>query len=125
MVFTIKERIFTVQEYFTTKSLECVREQFSDEFPKKSAPDMKSILHLVEKFKKHGTVWNLPHERTKTVLTPQTSAPLEEKLMVNSDPLTESLCHEAREDQLPYGTSHHRIVVLNLHLYRVRAIREL
>ncbi len=53
-----------------TKSFQCVQERFSDKFPEKSAPDKKSILRLIEKFNKHGTVWNLPYERTKSVLMP-------------------------------------------------------
>ncbi len=49
-----------------TKSLKHVQERFSVEFMEKSATDKKSILHL-KKFNKYGTVWNLLHERTKTV----------------------------------------------------------
>ncbi len=61
-----------------------MQECFNVEFPGKTAPDKKSIiLRLVAKFNEHGTVHNLPHDRTKTVLTSQTVAVVGEKLSAN------------------------------------------
>ncbi len=90
-----------------------VQERFRDEFLKKSAPNKKSIFHLVEKFSEQVTVWYLPHERTNTVLMPQTLAILDEKLTANLD-LCQTQCHVVREEKLSYRTAHHRTIAFLL-----------
>ncbi len=91
MVFTKSETIFIVREYFQSRSLKTVQERFNVEFPGKTAPDKKSILCLVAKFIEHGTVNNLPHDRTKTVLISQTLALVGEKLTANPGLFSKSL----------------------------------
>ncbi len=46
----------------------------------------RSLLRLTAKFNEHRTVHNLPHDRTKTVLTSQTVAVVGEKLSANPGP---------------------------------------
>ncbi len=120
-----RERIFIVWEYFQSRSLKTVQERFNVEFPGKTVPDKKSILGLVAKFNEHGTVHNLPHDRTKTVLISQTVAVAGEKLTANPDPSSKSLRCVAKEEGLSYGTAHHATIALKLHPYRVRVVHEL
>ncbi len=96
-----------------------MQERFSDKFLEKSAPDKKSILHLVEKFNMHGTVWNLPYERSKIVSTLQMLATLEKKLMADPGPLSKSLCRVVKQEKLSYSAAYHSTVALNFHPYCV------
>ncbi len=128
MVLTLQESIFVTEQYFMHKSYKIVSEIFQAKFPGKDMPNKSTMNHIIAKFCQHVTVWNLPHDGEKTVLTPRVLATVFSELVPNDPGTSKSLCQIVRENRsegLSYSTTHHATEALGLHPYRVRIIHEL
>ncbi len=67
MLFTIKQRIYIVGNYFTIKSYQKTISLFECKFPSISPPNEASNSHLVEKFPQEGIVKILPHQECRSL----------------------------------------------------------
>ncbi len=77
---------------------------------------------IIAKFRQHGTVCNLPHDREKTALTLCVLATVSPELAPNDPGTSRSLrqvVHEHRNEGLSYGTAHHATEAPGLHPCRV------
>ncbi len=90
---------------------------FQAKFPVKDAPNKSIMSRIIEKFRQHDTVCNLPHDREKTALTPRVLATVSSDLAPNDPGTSKSLCqvvHEHRNEGLSYGTAHYATEALGL-----------
>ena len=69
-MFSIKERVFIIEQYFKTKSCNAVRNQFRGKFSKEGPTD-SGISRLVKKFLRTASVERMRNKRKRTVLTSQ------------------------------------------------------
>ncbi len=91
MVLTIQERIFVTEQYFTHKSYKTVSEMFQAKFPGKDVPNKSTMSRIIAKFRQHGNVCNLPHNREKTALTQRLLATVFSELEPNDPGTSKSL----------------------------------
>ena len=61
-MFSIKERVFIIEEYFKTKSCNAVRNQFRGKFSKEEPTD-SGISRLVKKFRRTGSVERMRYKK--------------------------------------------------------------
>jgi hypothetical protein len=55
-VYSRAERVFILENYFTSKLFAAVREAFSDVYPDKEVPNKTKIHRLVTKFRDTGSI---------------------------------------------------------------------
>ena len=58
MVWTVGEKAFVVELFFTTKSINEIRRQFSAKFKTSKSPNKIRIYQWVWRFREHGSVVN-------------------------------------------------------------------
>ena len=58
MQLTKEQRVFTVEKYFETRSLDQVVQCFEDRFPERDYPTKMTIWRNVSKYKTEGTSLN-------------------------------------------------------------------
>ncbi len=128
MVLTLRERIFVTEQYFAHKSYKTVSEMFQAKFPGKDVSNKSTMSHIIAKFRQHGPVCNLPHNREKAALTSRVLARVSSELASNNRGISKSFCQvicEHRNEGLSYSTTHCAMEALGLHPYRVCIIHEL
>ncbi len=65
------QRVFIVKEYLKSNgNVKLLLINFAKKFPNAERVNRRHVTRLVSKFRTHGTVYNLPHVRDKTVLSP-------------------------------------------------------
>ncbi len=85
MVLTIPQRVFILGEYLKSNgNVKLLLINFAKKFPYAKSVNRRHVTRLVSKFRTHGTVCNLPHERDKTVLSPAIEK-VREVLTVNAE----------------------------------------
>jgi hypothetical protein len=80
MVHSRAERVFILENYFTSKSFADVREAFSNAYPDKEVPNETTVYRLVTKFRDTRNVCDRKHVRRRTVLTDETLCSVGETL---------------------------------------------
>ncbi len=69
-MLTDNQRIYIVENYFTTNSYQQIISLFKCKFPSVLTPNKVSIACMVKKFCKEGTVKNFTHQRHHPILIP-------------------------------------------------------
>ncbi len=105
-MLTLQERIFVTEQYFAHKSYKNVSEMFQAKFPGKDMLNKSTMSYIIAKFRQHGTVCNLPHDREKTALTLHVLATVSSELAPNNPGTFKSLLQvvcKHRKEGLSYG----------------------
>lgn len=74
MHYSFEQRVFIVEEYVKSKSIQFVRDSFSLRFPKFGVPAKSTIQDLIKKWRLTGSVSDGKKHRKPTVRTPEAVA---------------------------------------------------
>jgi len=69
MSFSQERRTFIIEHDFTSHSYVTVRERFGNTFPDVSAPQKSTIKRIIDRFRTHHTIENLPKAGRPSVHT--------------------------------------------------------
>ena len=86
MQLTTEQRVFLVQEYLRTHSLQDVANAFAEQFPNRAPPAKSTIWKNVRKYLQEGTSLNLNQGRSgrpRTARTPQNIEAVRQQLEGN------------------------------------------
>lgn len=124
MRLTLEEKTFIVENHKIFKSYTLLRRKFCTHFNKRNAPNEKTVKNIINKFKKLGTVENLPSTGRKKTAT--TDDKINEVCDLMKNKLGMSVRRAALASNISIG-SVHKIAksIINLFPYKIKILHEL
>ena len=118
---SIEERIFLVENYFSTRSYLKCQSAFREKYPHSTVPNKSTISRVVRNFRETGSVYDKTRCRKSTVLTQQKLA--EVQGILKETPQT-SLSKLQKQCSLSYGSANRATKILHMHSYKYAMVQE-
>lgn len=122
MSFSQEQRVFLLEQYFTSHSYEFAIDQFRVTYPDVSVPNKSTLTRLIRRFRETGSVADKKRSGRPVVLT---DAKLSEVRNAMQQSPSKSLRRLSTQSQISLGSAHKAMKKLKFRAYRVRSVQEL